>query len=171
MPRRFHNLWAAIATMMCVAALVLWIRGRSVNDEVYLNLHSHLVIAGSFPNHLDLIFYRQANYRGPVVRILGGDKRVPSKPEYWSFRINVNAYRLEIRAPWWVLLVVGSMVPVLGISRIVRHRRNVRLGLCARCGYDLRATSGRCPECGESPAVSRSGKPPANTAEMGTNSP
>ena len=50
-------------------------------------------------------------------------------------------------APLWVLLLLA----VPAVAMLYRNRRTVRWareGRCAGCGYDLRGSPLRCPECG-----------------------
>lgn len=57
--------------------------------------------------------------------------------------------------PYWVLVAATLVWPALVARALFKHLRRERWrssNRCCRCGYDLRATQGVCPECGTVPA-------------------
>jgi hypothetical protein len=62
----------------------------------------------------------------------------------------LRRYRVII-APYWSILVLTAPLLwaiVMLDARVRRRARRDARGECIRCGYDLRATAHRCPECG-----------------------
>jgi hypothetical protein len=53
-----------------------------------------------------------------------------------------------VAIPLWFIVAVTGAVPVAWLIGGARRRRRVRENRCLNCGYDLRASAGRCPECG-----------------------
>lgn len=58
------------------------------------------------------------------------------------------ATQTVINLPYWLLILISAILPFCYVLRRYRRRRRVLDGLCADCGYDLRCSKDRCPECG-----------------------
>src|SRR5204862_866568 len=68
-------------------------------------------------------------------RLLADDQSWDAAPYY------------AIVVPHWVFACGLAVVPAGWLRRRVVARRQ-SIGRCGKCGYDLRATPERCPECG-----------------------
>lgn len=72
---------------------------------------------------------------------LGGPKRFDV--DYGAN--GVGGHYVGLTMPHWALVAQAAIVPALWLWP---RRKSRAAGMCKRCGYDLRATPDRCPECG-----------------------
>jgi hypothetical protein len=74
--------------------------------------------------------------------------QLPRIRDQWHRRLDVA----KASAPWWAITATLALLPLVGlvafVRRVLRGRQRQSRGLCRVCGYDLRASGGRCPECG-----------------------
>jgi hypothetical protein len=170
MLRRLYRIVAEFAILLAVIAVVIWVRAGFFRDawHVWYNHVGAQNLSGS-DWHLSL---RSDGGRINLIGLHGtyvlmtpmslphgfGAKhlRIMKGDAWFSYRIYVDlingrayipgaVYRgFDVQVPDWLL-----MLPALAIalSAIIRRRRPVP-GHCRHCGYDLRATPDRCPECG-----------------------
>lgn len=54
--------------------------------------------------------------------------------------------------PWWILSLLFALFPAIFFPIRIRKKRalarRIKNGLCLTCGYDLRQSPEKCPECG-----------------------
>jgi hypothetical protein len=75
--------------------------------------------------------------------VLAGDPRA-TDPATRAF--SLKTYTAVV--PYWCLCLLASIPMIPPTTRYVIHLHRKRQGLCVSCGFNLRATPDRCPECG-----------------------
>ncbi len=165
MKRRLFNLAAAVSLVLCVATLATWIIARcrpwatgndtlrsAYFDKTYGLATDGWVIAVRWMEIVDQPGERKifsTDYMGPGTRtfvfVRAPDGSGP-RGQPWA-RHGVLAF------PYWAAVIATAILPTWWVGRFVARRRRSRFTLtCQHCGYDLRATPDRCPECGAVPA-------------------
>jgi hypothetical protein len=156
-----------------------WILCTYTNGRDRTISHTRIITVGSTEGRISLnwISYQLAEEStepGPVTWIWEYHHH-PSNPDsvrdligqQFRFSWSQNHRRLPVTGeeltshasmwPIWPLVVLFALWPMIRWRHDLnlKHRRH-RLGLCPVCGYDLRATPDRCPECGTIVASVRS---------------
>jgi hypothetical protein len=189
MLRRLFTLLSALSLLLCVAVVVLWVRGFYAVDmfkfrcsryycdieaqsshfsvwasryyqlrPAYLaegrgaikkpGIYAKLAHADPLPGQITLGYscYRpRADETGPIFSAFDvGRQLTPDEGGRYL-------WRGWIQVPYWFVALASAVVPAYGAAGWYRRRQRLQAGVCRRCGYDLRATSGRCPECGTVP--------------------
>ena len=86
---------------------------------------------------------------------------------YWNTAVPVTGtagkiHPVGVQVPYWLPTVLFAIAPTVWAHRARlerRRRRRLRDRLCEACGYDLRAASDRCPECGHPVPAARTAVP------------
>lgn len=91
--------------------------------------------------------------------IHGISSQTTTVPPAWHFNMNIWIVRLHasvpeiaIEVPYAPPVLLLFLCPLQWLMRWTPRRRIMAIGRCRACGYDLRATPARCPECGTVPS-------------------
>jgi hypothetical protein len=178
MRRKLLDLATALSLVLLCAVAVLWVRSYRAADAAGFTRQmpapaSRIIWSGNGVityRHLTHPAGSKAMYQSPgwvyehgppnrrddfvffgsnVHRFLG----VTYADNTWSGGLLSGTREIGVRVPYWLLLGATGALPI-GHLLFRQHRRRAAraaAGLCPTCGYDLRASPERCPECGAVP--------------------
>jgi hypothetical protein len=165
MRRKLFNLASAVTLLLCVSTMALWVRSYWFIDDAgwYGRARTPRVISRDGVLYFGLMGTSpQDNFRKPLpFSYYASDRNTtPSYRDVFRFEddFDVKAGIGAVRVPHWCFALVLSVLPICWAYLYRRARRRASQARCARCGYDIRATPDRCPECG---AASDRGRPVA----------
>lgn len=162
--KRVWTIVAVFSAALCVALSAAWVRSLWFGDVLSWSAgpggQTHVV-----RSEAGLIFWNSAAAdRGDVRAFRHEVWHIPPEvdpwrwlpPSFWGrlgfgsfqgFTAGNNPIRQRVVPYWFLTAVAGAPAAVVLLLRLNRRRR-ARAGHCRKCGYDLRASKDRCPECG-----------------------
>ncbi|HEY2587560.1 MAG TPA: hypothetical protein VGI81_17575 [Tepidisphaeraceae bacterium] len=176
MIRRLFTAASVLSLLMCVASLGLWVRSQSRSDEAFrasgndnwmlVSYHGAIYfrhvrwnwVRPVIPSgtkvwwgksqlglrEAEMVDYRPCLYRAGQDTLYG----VTLDGSWDGPTTRVNGIFFEGRVPLLAVAMICFVAPAVGFAEYTRRRKRTAEGRCLTCGYDLRASTDRCPECG-----------------------
>jgi hypothetical protein len=161
MRRKLFIFAAVVSLVLCVVTAAWWARSCWVFDNI-CRVGENKVVGVASGKGLLLLSVTRADpdnedpgprpyyvwHRDPVQRWLG--VKVGGKFVRFAVTVHWGGYVFVVVPHCIVVLVTlpGGCWLLVRVWRSMRAKRRRNNGHCAACGYDLRATPERCPECG-----------------------
>lgn len=162
MRHRLPTLISALSLLLLAALAVLWVRSYWRGDQVGYRSPGVRTSSGtqfalaSFSGRLAL---SRSGWAGADPSdagwFVGGRNPRPTYAMGWTFAgfgyrsvTDPTRWLWEFRVPMWAVAAALAAVPGVQVLSRRRRKRKPAAGLCGGCGYDLRSSKGRCPECG-----------------------
>jgi hypothetical protein len=138
-----------LSLICCVATVGLAIRAEFAVDKWSIQCYRAFSVE-SFRRHVVLMVAELPPEQGYGVQHRSGEP-IAVAPKYWQVRVGHFGSGISwafLALPHWLLILLTIPLPAWWTTTTLRDRRRAREGHCVRCGYDLRASPERCPECG-----------------------
>lgn len=156
--RRLVTFLAICSVVVCIVALGLWVQSYAAPGTVVYS--GNQVVFGGRSNRgrltvgmIDL--QSVANDHGLLRAMLDISEQLTGFMSGFGYRrLSWESSPLELpgiriaMVPHWFVAAIACIPALLWLRATRRHRRRIRGGLCLACGYDLRESRERCPECG-----------------------
>ncbi len=143
---------------------IAWARSRSRVDIFFpgLSPSTHVLVAGAEgktilglcePNSVtgQSLFLTHAAEGSEVSAILYlyiTDDGLSVDASFAGFEYHSGSFGSGFVLPDWSILLASLLSPTIWLAKSYRTHQLAAANRCVRCGYDLRATPERCPECG-----------------------
>jgi hypothetical protein len=160
--KKLFILVSVVSGVMCVVTVVLWARSF-VTDEMWgyktpgPKKFAAYMISYSRGLSIGATWTKDASIEIAVPPGLSW-QRLSESTAGWSYQFHhddtPSGVSWHLALPHCVFVAGFGLLPSARVVLALRRRRQQRAGLCRVCGYDLRATPERCPECGAEPRVS-----------------
>jgi hypothetical protein len=180
--RKLFTVASAVSLLLCATTCVLWVGSYWMAEEAIWGTGTHPagsgsevynVFATSQAGRFDVMYLHAFADWGTIGNVpppgfsreawpvtarsrnfTDWGTRNGFRAQRETSRAGGNGYHSVLRVvfPCWLVVLLTCLLPGCWLLERTREATRRQSGLCTACGYDLRASPGRCPECG---AVSR----------------